>query len=249
MHELGTPAPEPPTGGTATGPAVDRERPLAEGAAGRDERVRSSYAAVARDYAEQFANELDQLPFERWLLDRVGAAAGARPLVDAGCGPGHVTAHLAAAGADARGIDLSHEMVEQARARFPGVRYDVGDLARLIRPENADGWGAVLALVLAHPPRRLGTSRRRCRARPPAGARRRPGRGRTRRSRRSTTDIVVRARRRARRRPARPGGRLGRGDRCRAAGRRVVRPGADRGASGDDGPVVRDGPPAAPLTG
>jgi hypothetical protein len=35
-------------------------------------------------------------------------------------------------------------MIEQARTRFPHVRYDVGDLTRLIRPESADGWGAVL---------------------------------------------------------------------------------------------------------
>jgi len=96
------------------------------------------------DYADEFATELEGLPFERWLLDRVVIEAGNRPVVDAGCGPGHVTAYLAAAGADACGIDLTPEMVEQARARFPGVRYDVGDLTRLIRPENAYGWGAVL---------------------------------------------------------------------------------------------------------
>jgi hypothetical protein len=72
------------------------------------------------------------------------AAAGPRPVVDAGCGPGHVTAYLAAAGADATGIDLTPEMVEQARSRFPQVRYEVGDLTRLMRPQAADGWGAVL---------------------------------------------------------------------------------------------------------
>jgi len=96
------------------------------------------------DYADEFATELEVLPFERWLLDRVVTVAGNRPVVDAGCGPGHVTAYLAAAGADACGIDLTREMVDQARARFPGLRYDVGDLTRLIRPVNADGWGAVL---------------------------------------------------------------------------------------------------------
>jgi hypothetical protein len=35
-------------------------------------------------------------------------------------------------------------MVEQARARFPGVRYEVGDLTGSCGPTNADGWGAVL---------------------------------------------------------------------------------------------------------
>ncbi len=147
VHQFG-PVPEPsgaPGGASGAGaPAVDRERPLAEGAQARDERVRATYGAVAAAYTDALATELDDLPFERWLLDRVVTEVGGSAVVDAGCGPGHVAAHLAARGADARGIDLTPSMVEQARARFPGVRYDVGDLTRLMRPETAGGWGAVL---------------------------------------------------------------------------------------------------------
>lgn len=143
VHLLG-PVAEPVGGVSATAPAVDREGPLADGVQARDDRVRRAYATVAEPYAQALSDELKDLPFERWLLDRVAAEAGSRPVMDAGCGPGHVTAHLVAAGAQARGLDLSPEMVEQARARHPGVRYDVGDLTRLIRPETADGWGAVL---------------------------------------------------------------------------------------------------------
>jgi uncharacterized protein YceH (UPF0502 family) len=142
VHLLG-PLPEA-VGATAAGPAVDRESPLADGAAARDDRVRATYTAIAADYADQLATELAGLPFERWLLERVVIEAGTSPIVDAGCGPGQVTAYLAAAGADACGLDLTPAMVEQARARFPGVRYDVGDFTRLIRPEHAEGWGAVL---------------------------------------------------------------------------------------------------------
>ena len=36
-------------------------------------------------------------------------------------------------------------MVEQARARFPDGHYEVGDLRRLMRPTDAEGWAAVLA--------------------------------------------------------------------------------------------------------
>ncbi len=142
VHLLG-PIPEAAGAGPAEA-EVDREAPLADGASARDDRVRATYGTIAADYADQLAAELEGLPFERWLLDRVVTEAGSRPVVDAGCGPGHVTAYLAAAGADARGIDLTPEMIQQARARFPGIRYDVGDLTRLIRPETADGWGAVL---------------------------------------------------------------------------------------------------------
>jgi uncharacterized protein YceH (UPF0502 family) len=143
VHLLGT-FTEPAAGAFANEPAIDREHPLADGAAARDQRVRSTYATVAENYAAMLATELDNLPFERWLLDRVAAEAGTRPVVDAGCGPGHVTAYLATAGADARGIDLTPQMVDQARVRFPGLRFDVADLTQLIRPQDAEGWGAVL---------------------------------------------------------------------------------------------------------
>jgi len=99
---------------------------------------------VAASYARELSDELDGQPFERWLLDRVAVAARGLPVMDAGCGPGHVTAYLAAAGADARGLDLSPEMVVEAQQRHPDVGYEVGDLRRLMRPAAAVGWGAVL---------------------------------------------------------------------------------------------------------
>jgi SAM-dependent methyltransferase len=110
----------------------------------RDARVRSSYDAVATDYAEALVGELDGLPFERWLLDRVAAHAGDGPVVEVGSGPGHVTAYLTDRGAHATGIDLSPAMVAEARRRFPGSTYEIGDLRRLTRPATSHGWAAVL---------------------------------------------------------------------------------------------------------
>jgi len=126
-------------------PAVDREAVLAAGPVARDERVRSSYDAVATGYADHLADELLGQPFERWLLDRIAAHADGGAVVEVGCGPGHVTAYLADAGADAFGIDLSPGMVEEARRRFPDGDYQVGDLRRLMRPTYGAGWTAVLA--------------------------------------------------------------------------------------------------------
>lgn len=130
--------------GVAPAPPADLETPLAEGSQVRDQRVRTSYGVIAADYAEALVDELPDLPFERWLLQRVVELAAGAPIADAGCGPGHVTDHLAGLGAQVRGIDLSGEMIEQARTRFPDHDYRVGDLRQLLRPENADGWGAVL---------------------------------------------------------------------------------------------------------
>ncbi len=110
----------------------------------RDEEVTGSYGKVAQDYATALADELPSMPFERWLLGEVAQAATG-PVVEVGCGPGHVTAFLAAEGVQATGVDLTPEMVEQARARFPDGDYRVGDLRQLIRPTTAPGWSAVLA--------------------------------------------------------------------------------------------------------
>lgn len=142
MHLLGAP---PASAPVAAEPGVDRESVLAEGGAARDARVRTSYDAVAEAYADQLVNEVSGLPFERWLLDRVAARADGGPVVEVGCGPGHVTAYLADAGADATGIDLSPGMIEEARRRFPEGTYEVGDLRQLMRPATATGWSAVLA--------------------------------------------------------------------------------------------------------
>lgn len=124
---------------------ADRESVLARGPEARDAKVRAAYAAVAGPYADQFGDELAGLPFESWLLRRVAQLAGDAPVIEVGTGSGHVAAFLADAGADATGLDLTPEMVDEARRRHPGVSYQVGDQRQLLRPASHDGWGAVLA--------------------------------------------------------------------------------------------------------
>jgi uncharacterized protein YceH (UPF0502 family) len=141
IHLLG---PVPQQVAAAPEPVVDRDAVIAEGADRRDARVRSSYDAVAGAYADHLVDELRGLPFETWLLDRVLAHAAGQPVVEVGSGPGHVTAYLADGGADAMGIDLSPAMVIEARQRFPGRNFEVGDLRRLTRPATSSGWAAVL---------------------------------------------------------------------------------------------------------
>jgi trans-aconitate 2-methyltransferase len=71
------------------------------------------------------------------LLHRVDADAPRR-VVDLGCGPGTLTALLAARwpGADVVGVDSSPEMVERARGGgFAGVRFETGDV-RTWRPRE-----------------------------------------------------------------------------------------------------------------
>jgi uncharacterized protein len=141
VHLIGPVLEQP---GSAAEAVVDREVVIADGPDVRDEAVRTSYGAVAAAYADHLVDELRVLPFESWLLDRVVVHAAGQPVVDVGSGPGHVTAYLAESGADATGIDLSPAMVTEARRRFPGLSFEVGDLRWLTRPAASSGWAAVL---------------------------------------------------------------------------------------------------------
>lgn len=52
-------------------------------------------------------------------------------LLDVGCGPGTITADLATRVAGVRGIDPSESVIADARAAFPDVSFEVGDLFEL----------------------------------------------------------------------------------------------------------------------
>jgi SAM-dependent methyltransferase len=114
--------------------------------------VRDSYDRVADEYARRIAGELAHKPLDRTLLDRFAERVrGAGPVVDVGCGPGHVAHYLAERGVDVSGLDLSPGMIDRARALHPGVAFRVGDLTAL---DAADGaWaGAVAYYSLIHLP-------------------------------------------------------------------------------------------------
>jgi len=100
--------------------------------------VRGTYDAVATAYAERFGDELAAKPLDRGLLAAFAElvlADGGGPVVDLGCGPGHVGAHLRRLGLDVFGVDLSPGMVAVARERYPGVRFDVGSMLALDLPD------------------------------------------------------------------------------------------------------------------
>jgi SAM-dependent methyltransferase len=119
--------------------------------------VRTSYDTVADNYADLLRNGLDGMPLYRAMLAAFAElvlASGGGPVVDVGCGPGHVTAHLADLGLAAFGIDLSPGMVEVARREYPGLRFDVGSMTA---PELADSSvdGVVSWWSIVHTPREV----------------------------------------------------------------------------------------------
>jgi SAM-dependent methyltransferase len=115
--------------------------------------VRDSYDRVADAYVDLGVGELGARP---WL--RAALAAFAEevrelgPVLDVGCGPGTVTAHLAGLGVQASGVDLSPRMVEHARRQYPGLRFGVASATELALPEASLG-GALGWWSLFHLPR------------------------------------------------------------------------------------------------
>ncbi|NED53804.1 class I SAM-dependent methyltransferase [Micromonospora aurantiaca] len=114
-------------------------RPRRPGRYGRrvdNARVRQAYGAVAPLYIELFGTtghvHADDLALiGRHLTVRTG------PVLDLGCGPGHLTDHLRSLGVDATGIDMVPEFVAHARTTHPGGVYRLGSLDDLAVPDHS----------------------------------------------------------------------------------------------------------------
>ncbi|HWG26261.1 class I SAM-dependent methyltransferase [Actinospica sp.] len=125
--------------------------------------TRAAYDTVAVSYADLLADHLAQQPFDRAVLalyaELVGAAdsgderqTDAPRVVEVGCGPGRVTAHLAGLGLAAAGIDLSPAMVDEARRRHRGISFTVGSMTALDLPDHQlDGLVAWYSVIHVPP--------------------------------------------------------------------------------------------------
>ena len=112
--------------------------------------VRAFYDAVAREYAEHFADELAHKPKDRALLERfAGDVRVAGPVYDLGCGPGgQTTAFLHALDVDVRGMDLSPAGIADAGRRHPDIVFETGDMLALpLADESAAGVLAFYSIV------------------------------------------------------------------------------------------------------
>ena len=92
---------------------------------------------------------------DRHLIETWAASTPGR-LLDAGCGPGHWTGHLARLGADIRGIDLVPEFIAHARAAHPGIRFDVASIDAIDEPDGSLGGILAWFSTIHHEPSRIG---------------------------------------------------------------------------------------------
>ncbi len=114
--------------------------------------IEGSYNAAATDYHAMLKDLVGKGVAERMMLSYFAATVGPGPIGDLGCGTGRITGHLAEAGLDVFGIDLTPGMIEVARTAYPELRFEVGSIFEL---DLKDGElaGALLWYSLVHTPR------------------------------------------------------------------------------------------------
>lgn len=104
--------------------------------------TRQGYDTVAADFARLLPRLNAETALDVAMIDDFAdrcLAAQLGPILDAGCGTGRVSAHLAARGLEVFGVDLSPGMVEVARRTHPQLRFDVGALEDLPVPDASLG--------------------------------------------------------------------------------------------------------------
>ncbi|MGC0419901.1 class I SAM-dependent DNA methyltransferase [Embleya sp. AB8] len=118
--------------------------------------TRTSYDAIASEYADRARHELAAKPLDRAQLatfaELVRATGdGGGPVAEIGCGPGRIAAHLHGLGVRVFGIDLSPEMVALARREHPELRFEVGSMTALDLADDSLG-GLVAWYSIIHVP-------------------------------------------------------------------------------------------------
>ncbi|GAA2910421.1 class I SAM-dependent methyltransferase [Streptosporangium fragile] len=120
--------------------------------------TRSAYDAAATQYAEVMPERFHTSPLSHAMIPvfaELVRASGGGLVADAGCGPGHVTAHLRSLGVTAFGVDLSPRMIALARDAHPELRFEVGPMDALT-VEDASLAGVLANYSIIHtPPERL----------------------------------------------------------------------------------------------
>lgn len=104
--------------------------------------TRTSYDAIAADYAEHFRDEFARMPVELSVLS-LFASVVEGPVLEVGCGTGLATARLHELGVAIAGLDLSPGMLAVARSMLPAIEFTVGSMLAL--PVSSGSLGGVVA--------------------------------------------------------------------------------------------------------
>ncbi|GAD84367.1 putative methyltransferase [Nocardia asteroides NBRC 15531] len=103
-----------------------------------DTTVRTAYSAINELYIDLFGSPTDLPPDDSaFVLRHLAGTDG--PVLDLGCGPGHFTQTLHAAGLAATGIDLVPEFIAHAASRYPGIPFRVDSIRAIDAPTGSIG--------------------------------------------------------------------------------------------------------------
>jgi SAM-dependent methyltransferase len=79
------------------------------------------------------------------FADELVATGLAGPVLDIGCGAGHVAHDLSVSGLDVVGLDPSRAMLALAQQRYPGLRLVQGDATLSSLPDGLRPWVGIMA--------------------------------------------------------------------------------------------------------
>jgi len=96
------------------------------------QKVENLYNTVATEYAEKFSGEHEKKPKDQEILRRFSQKIMDRkPVWDFGCGPGQTTKYIQNLGVKISGLDLSDQILEQAKTIHPEIHFRKGNILDL----------------------------------------------------------------------------------------------------------------------
>jgi SAM-dependent methyltransferase len=73
------------------------------------------YDSEAHSYAQKYVSELDNKPYDRYILDRFSSLIPSNGTIcEIGCGPGQVSAYLTTSNCKSYGLDISSLMLKES---------------------------------------------------------------------------------------------------------------------------------------
>ena len=115
------------------------------------EEIASAYTAVADLYVDLFGRAASVHPNDLDLIEKY-LTLESEPVLDAGCGPGHLAAHLSSRGVNSIGVDITSAFIDHARRTAALERLAVGSLCHLpLRDGSVSGLLVWYSLIHLHP--------------------------------------------------------------------------------------------------
>lgn len=115
------------------------------------EKIASAYTAVADQYVDLFGRVASVHPDDLNLIETY-LTLESEPVLDAGCGPGHLDAHLTSRGVNTIGVDITSAFIDHVRRTAAIERLAVGSVCHLpLRDGSVSGLLVWYSLIHLHP--------------------------------------------------------------------------------------------------